>query len=120
MIKEGFQEFSNAIQGLSKKATATASGDSPILGMNAIVEQNKRPGELSLDDMDRAILKALDEGGAYAYPLALKAAGVEDSITGALAPQRVNQAIRKATFGEWTDGGKITKNAYRNRLLDTP
>jgi hypothetical protein len=106
-------DVSKMIEAVTKAAQRPQGVDpnSPINGLNAIVAKSVNPV------LDNPIIKALDEGGPYALLKALKAAGADDEIGGALAWQTMNNAIRAATYAHLEEGGVITASRYAGKLL---
>ena len=102
--------------GKKQEQPVNKSDDGPIGALNSLLDKNKVLG--GLDETETNIIKALLEGGPYAGIKALKAAGADDNIDGALAQQRVNEAVRKASYLTLEQGNVITKNRYQMKLYD--
>jgi hypothetical protein len=117
-IADAVNKLADAISKSAVKPAPVQSDDSPIGALNALV--NKRADDLGLEETEQKIIKALEEGGPYALIKALKIAGSDDEVGGALAWQTMNNAIRKATYNDLEKGGVVTSKAYPRRLYQAP
>lgn len=117
------QGVNDLLEMLAKRVTAPVSveadANSPVSGLNSIVEKTSANGKLStLNEVEQEIIKCFDEGGPYSMLKALQIAGANDDLTGgALAYQTVNNAVRKASYESLEAGGVITSSRYSSRLL---
>lgn len=93
--------------------TPAPAAESPMGALNSLINRDQKP-----ESLDNPIIKALEEGGPYALIKALKAAGSDDEIGGALAWQNMNNAIRKATYDSLEQGGVVTARRYGGRLFN--
>jgi hypothetical protein len=104
------------------KPAQAAPANSPLNALNSMVKRGDNPdadpkGFQNLSETEVKIVSALEEGGPYAYLKAYQIAGGDNAIDGALAPQRINEAIRKASYETLQKGGIVTQDRYRIKLF---
>jgi hypothetical protein len=118
-IKKGFDEL---LAGLKKSAAPIASGDTPVLGMQAIVNNGVMEKYADMTETERKIVEIMDEGGAFAMQKAMKLVmGDDDSFYGSqTAQQTINAALAKATRADFNRGGVIMAKNFVPKIYTEP
>jgi len=114
-IKQGLEEI---VAGLKKSATPIASGNTPVVGMNAIVNNGVMEKYADLTETERKIVEIMDEGGPFAMQKAMKLViGDDDSFYGSqTAQQQINSALAKATRADFNRGGVIMAKNFTPKI----
>jgi hypothetical protein len=114
-IKQGLGEI---VAGLKKSATPIASGNTPVVGMNAIVNNGAMEKYADLTETERKIVEIMDEGGLFAMQKAMKLViGDDDSFYGSqTAQQQINSALAKATRADFNRGGVIMAKNFTPKI----
>ena len=118
-IKQGLEEI---VAGLKKSATPIASGNTPVMGMNAIVNNGAMEKYADLTETERKIVEIMDEGGLFAMQKAMKLViGDDDSFYGSqTAQQQINSALAKATRADFNRGGVIMAKNFTPKIYTEP